>query len=125
MKWQGDEYEVIVLGSGLGGLIAGTYLSKEHRRVLLLKENPYHPFREEKGYRFVPFSNFSEKRIKVALLKRISKELEFPLFIGDGGETRRGETRLKKAEAEGCLSSDPSQSKDRPFLPDDPCFKWN
>jgi phytoene dehydrogenase-like protein len=98
MKWQGDEYEVIVLGSGFGGLIAGTYLSKEHHRVLLLKENPYHPSREEKGYRFVPFSNFSEKRIKVALLKRVSKELDFPLFIGDRGETRQGETKLKKAK---------------------------
>jgi phytoene dehydrogenase-like protein len=97
MKWQDDEYEVIVLGSGLGGLIAGTRLSKEHRRVLLLREKPYQPFREEKGYRFVPFSNFSEKRIKAALLKRISKELELPLFIGDGGETGRSEIRGKKA----------------------------
>jgi hypothetical protein len=96
MKWQGDEYEVIVLGSGLGGLIAGTYLSKEHHRVLLLKENQYHPSCEEKGYRFVPFSNFSEKRPKVTLLKRVSKELGFPLFISDRGETRRGETKLKK-----------------------------
>jgi phytoene dehydrogenase-like protein len=78
-------------------LIAGTYLSKEHRRVLLLREKPYQPFREEKGYRFVPFSNFSERRIKAALLKRISKELEFPLFIGDGGETGRGETKAKKS----------------------------
>jgi phytoene dehydrogenase-like protein len=98
MKWQGDEYEVIVLGSGLGGLIAGTYLSKEHHRVLVLKENPYHPSCEEKGYRFVPFSNFSEKRIKVALLKRVSKELDIPLFISNRGETRQGETKLKKPE---------------------------
>jgi phytoene dehydrogenase-like protein len=96
MKWQGDEYEVIVLGSGLGGLIAGTYLSKEHHRVLVLKENSYHPSCEEKGYRFVPFSNFSERHIKVALLKRISKELGIPLFISDPGEARQGETKLKK-----------------------------
>ncbi len=96
MKWQGDEYDVIILGSGLGGLIAGTYLSKEHHRVLVLKENQHHPSCEEKGYRFFPFSNFSEKRIKVALLKRVSKELDFPLFISDRGETWQGETKLKK-----------------------------
>src|SRR4030042_2100403 len=96
MKWQGDEYEVIILGSGLGGLIAGTYLSKEHHRVLLLKENQYHPSWKEKGYRFVPFSNFSEKRIKVTLLERVSKELDFPLFISDRGERMQDETKLKK-----------------------------
>jgi phytoene dehydrogenase-like protein len=103
MKWQGDEYEVIVLGSGLGGLIAATCLSKEHRRVLLLREKPYQSLREEKGYRFVPFSNFSEKRIKAALLKRISKELEFPLFTGDGGETERNERRGKKANQRAAI----------------------
>ena len=95
MKWQGDEYEVIILGSDIGGLIAGTYLSKEHHSVLLLKENQYHPFHEEKGYRFIPFSNFSEKRIKGDLLERVSKDLDFPLFMSDLGETRRGETRSK------------------------------
>ena len=96
MKWQGDEYEVIILGSGLGGLIAGTYLSREHHRVLLLKENQYHPSWKEKGYRFIPFSNFSEKRIKATLLERVSKELDFPLIISDRGERMQDETKLKK-----------------------------
>jgi phytoene dehydrogenase-like protein len=95
MKWQGEEYEVIILGSGLGGLIAGTYLSKEHHRVLLLRENQYHPSCEEMGYRFVPFSNLSERRIKVPLLKRISKELDCPLFISDYKEMR-DEKKFKK-----------------------------
>jgi phytoene dehydrogenase-like protein len=95
MKWQDEEYEVIILGSGLGGLIAGTYLSKEHHRVLLLKERQYYPSGGEIGYRFIPFSNFSERRIKVPLLKRISKELDFPLFISDRGETR-DEAKFKK-----------------------------
>jgi phytoene dehydrogenase-like protein len=97
MKWQGDEYEVIILGSGLGGLIAGTYLSKKHLRVLLLKENQYHPSSEKIGYRFVPFSNFSEKRIQSTLLKRISKELDCPLFISDRVGAKRDERKQNVA----------------------------
>jgi phytoene dehydrogenase-like protein len=96
MKWQGDEYEVIILGSGLGGLIAGAYLSKEHHPVLLLKENQYQSSYKEKGYRFIPFSNFSEKRIKGTLLRRISKDLDIPSFISQRGETRWDETKLIK-----------------------------
>ena len=96
MRWQGDEYDVIILGSGLGGLIAGAYLLKEHHRVLLLKEDQYHPFSEEIGYRFVPFSNFSEKRMKSPLLKRVSKELECSSFINDCREMKGDETKLIK-----------------------------
>ncbi len=96
MKWQGDDYEVIILGSGLGGLIAGVYLLKEDHSVLLLKENQYHPSFKEKGYRFIPFSNFSEKRIKENLLKRVSKDLDFPLINSHRGETRWDETKLEK-----------------------------
>ncbi len=98
MKWQGDEYDAILLGGGLGGLITGACLSKENRRVLLLKENVYHSSSRQKGYRFVPFSNFSEIRIKVPLLKRISEELGLPSFEGNGGKTRRNETRLRKPQ---------------------------
>ncbi len=97
MKWQGDKYEVIILGTGLGGLIAGAYLSKEHHSVLLLRENQYPSSYKEKGYRFIPFSNFSEKRIKGTLLKRISKDLDIPSCISHHGEeTRRDEKKLKK-----------------------------
>jgi len=95
MKRQGAVYDVIVLGSGLGGLIAGAHLSKEHRRVLLLKEKRYHLSCQENGYRFVPFSNFSEKRIKQTLLKRISKELDFSLSVSDRGMGREGETKFR------------------------------
>ena len=96
MRWQDNQYDVIILGSGLGGLIAGAYLLKEKRRVLLLKENQYHPFSEEIGYRFVPFSNFSEKRMKALLLKRVSKELDCSLFMNDPKEMKREETKLIK-----------------------------
>ncbi len=100
MKWQGDEHEVIILGTGLGGLIAGAYLSKEHHPVLLLRENQYQSSCEEKGYRFIPFSNFSEKRIKSSLLKRISKDLGIASSIGHRGKSQRDEGKLKKPEQE-------------------------
>ncbi len=96
MKWQGDEYKVVILGSGLGGLIAGTYLSRGHQPVLLLRENQYQSSYEEKGYRFMPFSNFSEKRIKGTLLERISKDLDIPSFVSQSGDARWNETKLKK-----------------------------
>ena len=79
MKWQGDEYEVIVLGSGLAGLVAGTFLSQKNHKVLLLEENKYHPSYSKDGYRFVPFSNFSEKRLKLSLLEKISQSLDLSL----------------------------------------------
>jgi phytoene dehydrogenase-like protein len=95
MERQGDIYDVIVLGSGLAGLIAATYLSKAHRRVLLLKEKRYPLSCQENGYRFVPFTNFSEKLIKRSLLKRVSKELGLP-FVTDLGVGREVETKLRK-----------------------------
>jgi hypothetical protein len=76
MKWQSGEYDLIILGSGLAGLIAGVCLKKESRRVLLLKEKGYHPSVVKEGYRFVPYSNLSEKRLKSALLMRLLKGLD-------------------------------------------------
>lgn len=90
-------YDAIVLGSGLGGLIAGTFLAKGQLRVLLLKEKKYQSSYHEKGYRFVPFTNLSEKIVKRSLLKRVSKDLGFHL-LGDLEGAKEGETKLRKAK---------------------------
>ncbi len=73
MKHPDKTYDVIVLCTGFSGLIAANRLTKENRSVLLLKEKKYHSSYSRGGYRFVPFSNFSEKRIPAWLLKRISR----------------------------------------------------
>ena len=81
MKRSIDEQGVIILGSGLGGLIAGTLLAKNNHPVLLLKENGYQPFHTIKAYRFVPFSNISEKRLKPSLLRKISQACNLPSLM--------------------------------------------
>jgi hypothetical protein len=87
MKPSGNKQEVIILGSGLGGLIAGTLLAKNNRSVLFLKEKGYHPSYSVKGYHFVPFSNFSEKRLRPNLFNKISQELNLssPKDAQEGG----------------------------------------
>jgi len=60
--------DVILLGSGLGGLIGGTLLCQKGCSVLLLREKDYQPLYERERYRFVPFSNFSERRFNPSLL---------------------------------------------------------
>ncbi|MEW6374371.1 MAG: hypothetical protein AB1502_01090 [Thermodesulfobacteriota bacterium] len=93
MKRQGNEYEVIILGSGLGGLIAGTLLTKNKLSVLFLKENGYQPFYANKGFWFAPFSNFSEINLKPELFQKVSKALNLPLPID-----RQEEGRLAKID---------------------------
>ncbi|MGZ3589394.1 MAG: FAD-dependent oxidoreductase [Thermodesulfobacteriota bacterium] len=79
MKPSGNRPEVIILGSGLGGLVAGTLLSKNNHSVLLLKERGYQSSYTLRGYRFEPFSNFSEKLLKPNLLEKISQSLNLSL----------------------------------------------
>src|SRR4030043_514409 len=89
MKQTGNEQEVMVLGSGLGGLVAGALLSKNNRSVLLLRKKGYQPSCDIKGYHFVPFSNFSEKRLRLSLLKKISQDLNLPFLMGTREEGRQ------------------------------------
>jgi len=83
---QVNEYDVILLGSGIGSLIAGTLLSRGRLTVLLLKERGYPPSFVREGYRFVPFSNFSEKMIRAAFLKKLCQSLVLQAFPSPGKE---------------------------------------
>jgi len=65
-------FDVAILGTGLGGLIAAIRLARENRSVLLLKEKKYQSSFKRDGYCFIPFSNFSEKLVQADLLKKIS-----------------------------------------------------
>ncbi len=88
-----NEYDVIVLGSGLGGLVAGTLLSRKQRSVLALKEKSYQPSYQRDGYHFFPFSNFSERRLEPNLLAGLSQILGLPLLSEsekEGGSDRPG-----------------------------------
>jgi phytoene dehydrogenase-like protein len=89
MKRSENGQETIVLGSGLGGLIAGTLLAKNNHSVLLLKENGYRPSYTTKGYRFIPFSSISEKRFKSGLLKKISQALNLPSLMDSREEEKQ------------------------------------
>jgi len=98
MKRPGNEQEVIVLGSGLGGLVAGALLSKNKRPVLYLREKGYQPFDAIKGYHFVPFSNFSEKCLKPSLFKKISQALNLSRFIGTQEESKQAKIISDKSK---------------------------
>ncbi len=89
MRWEGDASEIIIVGGGLGGLVAGTWLSKKNHSVLLLKESGYQRCLEEKGFRFVPFSSLSEKRVSRTFWRKVSQALDLSLQGGSAEEERR------------------------------------
>ena len=95
MKYEHKVFDVTIIGSGLGGLIAANELAKENRSVLLLKEKDYQPSYLKEGYRFLPFSNFSERQIQTTLVKRIFRTLGLPF---PQEESVRPETQLKRPE---------------------------
>ncbi|MEI9476753.1 MAG: FAD-dependent oxidoreductase [Deltaproteobacteria bacterium] len=91
---QVNEYDVILLGSGLGSLVAGILLSRGKRSVLLLKERGYQPSFTREGYRFVPFSNFSEKIIRSPSLKKLFQALALQPLVSSGTENNQTKTDL-------------------------------
>ena len=99
MKQPGSDQEVIVLGSGLGGLVAGTLLSRNNHRVLLLREKGYQSSYSAQGYHFLPFSNFSEKSLKPSLVRKISQALNLSLLMGtreDGKHAKVASDKLRQ-----------------------------
>ena len=98
MKTAVNKQEIIILGSGIGGLIAGTLLAKNKYHVLLIKEKSYLPSYTTNGYHFVPFSNFSEKRLSPNLLKIISQTLNLPFLIGTQEEGNQEKIISGKSE---------------------------
>ncbi len=92
---QVNEYDAILLGSGLASLMAGILLSREKHSVLLLKEKGYEPLFLKDGYHFIPFANFSERLLRLSTLRGLLPLLSSPVpFEFQKGE-ERGPPHLK------------------------------
>jgi phytoene dehydrogenase-like protein len=98
MKWLGNEQEVIVIGSGLGGLVAGTLLSKNNHSVLLLREKGYVSSCAIKGYHFVPYSNLSETCLKPSLIRKISQTLGISFLMGTREDGKQAKVASDKSK---------------------------
>jgi len=96
MKPKPNEYEVIILGSGLGGLIAGALLSKQNHSVLLLLEKGFKTYFEKGGYRFIPFSSLSEKHVTLDLIQTISQRVGLSPIRGKRRDQENGRGKKER-----------------------------
>ncbi len=99
MNMKKDKYEIIIVGSSLGGMVAGTLLANEKRPVLLLKERKYQPDFTRNRYQFSPFSSFSKGCLKASLVQGLVQRLELALPTesrGRGEKTPEETAKVKK-----------------------------
>jgi phytoene dehydrogenase-like protein len=94
---QSPEHDVIILGSGLGGLTAAALLSRKGVSVLLLREKSSESSFVRDGYHFVPFSNFSERIVRPEILKWLSQAL--PLSPSSSASGGTGQPRRKSSSS--------------------------
>lgn len=93
-----ERYDVIVIGSAIGGLFAASLIARNNIKnisILILKEKAYETYLFKDGYRFIPFSNFSELNLNRTLKDWVIEELNISLpAIGNslksGPESRTG-----------------------------------
>jgi phytoene dehydrogenase-like protein len=100
MERRTNKGKVIILGSGLGGLFAGALLSRAKLDVILFKEKRYQPSYVREGYHFIPFSNFSEIRIKPTLLQELSRISSLQIAARPGKEGRQLQFEFDKTRKE-------------------------
>jgi phytoene dehydrogenase-like protein len=80
-----EKFDLIIVGSGLGGWIAGALLAKEGRSVLLLKERGTASFFASNRYLLTPFCNISEKRISPSAARKLFEALDHRRPADDRG----------------------------------------
>lgn len=94
MSEKRERYDVIVIGSAIGGLFSASLMAKMNISVLILKEKNYETSLLKNGYRFIPFSNFSEINLNKKLIDWIFEELDiswqpFRKALSDESEIRK------------------------------------
>ena len=74
------DYDVIIIGAGISGLVCGCYLAKAGLKTLIVEKNSkvggYCTSFERKGYYFDPCAHYLSSLRRDGLLRRILKELE-------------------------------------------------